>query len=269
MSVIVSSASNEPLSSNQTTNLTEINIIHDDYKLDLSSTLSTLQKLIKTPDLHVVKLEDVVPENKVCIIFTNAVLTNVPKDTFKKLLKVLSSSAGIILVTIGATMNCENTEGSMFTGLNRVARSEHPDKKLITLDLDPSTRPDPNRLAQIIHRIYSSHFSEVTKSQVVEADYEYSERNGQVLLPRFIEANSATRHIESLAGTASAGILPFFESDRRVQLEIQTPGLLDTMRWVDQEAAGDLRPNEIDFETRAVGINFRDVMGTYSGDFCS
>ena len=54
---------------------------------------------------------------------------------------------------------------------------------------------------------------------------------------------------------------PFFQHHRPLRLEIETPGLLDSIRFVEDETPQkSLGSDELRKDLRASGVNFRDVM---------
>ena len=50
------------------------------------------------------------------------------------------------------------------------------------------------------------------------------------------------------------------QPERALNLTISSPGLLDTLHFVDDIVDGSLGPEEVEVSVRAVGVNFKDVM---------
>ena len=130
---------------------------------------------------------------------------------------------------------------------------------LVTLDLDPNLPLSPLKTANIINRLCVSHFG--APDQIQCGEFEYAERNGQIFIPRLSITEPATDFVKYMTIGPDCATLPFHGNDRRVCLQIETPGLLNTLRWVDQDVATELLgADEVEIEVRAAGVNFRDVL---------
>jgi NADPH:quinone reductase-like Zn-dependent oxidoreductase len=126
-------------------------------------------------------------------------------------------------------------------GLARVAALEHPDLRVVCVDLDPAAGLDDR------------HVLRATIS-AGGAEREIAIRGGQRYLRRI-------RRLDTRAAAAAAGPVP-------VRVEIPTRGVLDDLR-LDPIEPREPGAGEIAIEVRAAGLNFRDVLnalGTYPGD---
>lgn len=205
-------------------------------------------------------LSQVVMAGKVCIVLleiSSPKLSTCSEIVFNQILRILRTAAGIIWVTRGGVMDCEIPEASVITGLARSARTENPGQIFITLDLDSRTRSEPAAVAHIIQKIYRATFIENN----IRYEREYAERGGTVFIPRLLDNATANQCLRSNSAAEDLQILPFFQGDRPLRLQIATPGLLETLHWADQEPCpSSLDPEDIEIEVRAVGVNFREVM---------
>jgi NADPH:quinone reductase-like Zn-dependent oxidoreductase len=225
-------------------------------------TSNELQRLFAGSTAYPGDLSDATMTDKVCIFLpemSKPLLSDCSETTFHHVMRMVKSAVGIIWVTRGGTMDCEIPEASIITGLARSARSENRRQRFITLDLDPISRLQPAAVAHIIRKIYQTAFVE----ENAQYEAEYSERGGQLFIPRLVDHCPASHSIRSTTQTKKLEVLPFFDTIRPLRLEAGTPGLLETLRWTDQlqeQFPLSLGPEDIEVEVRAVGVNFRDVM---------
>ncbi|CAM2068432.1 SDR family NAD(P)-dependent oxidoreductase [Sulfidibacter corallicola] len=118
-------------------------------------------------------------------------------------------------------------------GLLRAARQEHPERDLRLIDLD-----DQSDKASL----------EAALSIVDEP--ELALRFGKALAPRVLSASRARTNLEAPADTPL------------VRLRVRERGSLDSLQLVAHEAdSRPLQDGEVRIAIRAVGLNFRDVLG--------
>ena len=258
-SVLVSSAVEQA----QAPEMREVEIVNDRIdEDDLVLTAKLLQNTMEAQPTETVTLKTAIFTNKVCIFLSEMsrpVINLCSGTQFDQIQKMLKTAAGVIWVTRGGTMGCDVPETGLITGLSRSARSENWGMRLITLDLDTVTRLPPSSIAKLIYRIYKLAFITTAKDRSVE--FEYAERNGQLLIPRLVENYNASHHVKMITTVSDPETQPFFQDDRRLYLRPETPGLLDSLRWVDDSPfPKPLSAEEIQVDLRAAGINFHDVM---------
>lgn len=160
----------------------------------------------------------------------------------------------------------------MATGLRRVLCSENPFTRVVLLALQRnSTDLSTHRAAeQIIKTMTAS--QALGQSDDVE---EYMEFNGRICVNRLRQATYLDKHI--FTRTQNQVRLRKFDSPMPIAMEIRTPGLLDTIEWVeDKEAYRALEPDEVEVKVRAIGVNFKDALTllgrvneSYVGSDCS
>ena len=126
--------------------------------------------------------------------------------------------------------------------------------------LDIDEHASAQQTSDAITTILSRHFwSE--HGNVGPLDTEYRLLNGQILVPRLVPGTDVNRDVALALGRISAEAGPFLQEGRHLQVEIETPGLLDTIRFVDDDGAtGTLPSDHVEIDVRAIGLNFRDVM---------
>ncbi|KAH7025271.1 putative polyketide synthase [Microdochium trichocladiopsis] len=234
------------------------------YEQSLEPQLPGLTQSLK-PEIgnHLVALADLRTQGTPNVIsvfppeLSDALAGSVNPDLFQSLKQRLLSSRAVLFLTRGATQPCRNPAGGVISGFARTLRLEHPAVRIITLDLDP--RRTAQQCARIIAKVLNSASFDFLSSQN-EVETEFSESEGQLYVPRVTCEESIDAYIRALNHESSPETLPFFDGDRALTARLDVPGLLDTLRWEDDNRPAELHPDEVQFELRAASINFKDVL---------
>ncbi|TVY20485.1 Reducing polyketide synthase FUB1 [Lachnellula arida] len=204
---------------------------------------------------------DVDVPGRVCIVMSdllNAALTQVDEKTWALVRRICLESAGILWVTRGATS--QQTQANMVTGLLRSVRSETGQVPMVTLDLDDVTALPTAQAAATILQLYEQTFFHTSDSPE-RLESEFRERDGKVLIPRLLEAVETNAVLRAITTLPEPSPMPFEQPGRPLRIEVGTPGLLDSLYFVDDDETADPLPEDcIEVEVKASGINFRDVM---------
>ncbi|KUI61191.1 Lovastatin diketide synthase LovF [Cytospora mali] len=179
------------------------------------------------------------------------ILHGMSEETFKRVIRYLEShKATLLWVTRASQVSCEDPRAAMVLGLTRTARNEMS-IPLLTVEVDSATAPSiaASRVVEILLRAKSTHVN----PESVDPDYEYAIVNGEVLVPRlhWVTMSQAFSQHRNETELQQASV--------RKRLTMKTPGLLHTMSWSDASTRK-LAEGEILVETKAVGLNFRDVL---------
>lgn len=255
-SVLVATAANDMTD----LNLAQVEIIRQDNGLDsISSKLSSMLK--DCPERGSTDLEHMKFKGKVLISLLEAhepMMETCTDAQWIFIQRLLSSAKGVLWVTRGGAFDCKIPESGLITGLARTVRSDNQGLRLVNLDLDP-TQKSAGETAKIISSVFQHSFGSITGGH--KKDVEYVERDGQVLISRVVEDNNLHEHVRARTVAPATEIQRFFQSNHPLRLEVGTPGLLDSLRFVDDKIASDpLMPEELKVEFKASGVNFRDVM---------
>ncbi|KAK4896842.1 hypothetical protein LTR49_028097 [Elasticomyces elasticus] len=143
-------------------------------------------------------------------------------------------------------------------GFIRCFRLEHPDVRLVVLDLDPDIDDAGAFNGQVLATVLlSSSFDPTLSPEDVES--ELSERDGQLYVARIMPEPIVDDYVRRCTAVGNLESATFLDRTRPMKLEMEVPGLLDTFRWRDY-AVVELAPDEVQLELRAASINFRDVL---------
>lgn len=166
------------------------------------------------------------------------------ETTFKVILGYLQTlKEKMLWVTRASQVKCKDPRASMILGLARTARNELS-ARLMTVEVDNVT-PSTTAAHLTIRIFLRGPLSDLAPDSM-SPDWEYAIVDGEVLVPRAHWTNipEAFSHLRTSAPST------------RKQLAIETPGLLHTLGWTENEIDS-LADDEVLVETRAVGLNFR------------
>ncbi|KAK5948972.1 Type I Iterative PKS [Knufia fluminis] len=206
-------------------------------------------------------LEHVQADGKLCIFLGDIerpFLRDPTPQEFTALRDLSARSKGLLWLTSGAAMNYCNIDNSLSQGFLRTLRTEYAGKRAIALDLDPKQDGWSSSSLGAIRSVFKASFD---YTQHID-DFEYAVRDNVIHVPRFYKDYERNRmFVPPSAQKDTAGIQPLMQPGRRLQLAIGTPGILDTLAFVDRDDAGvALQAEQIEIRPKAFGANFRDIM---------
>ncbi|RDL31106.1 uncharacterized protein BP5553_09895 [Venustampulla echinocandica] len=207
------------------------------------------------------KLEDVIAAGKVIIFLDIAdnILRDINSDQFKTITSLLADSKGLLWVSSGGAMDCEQPDASLQIGFLRTMRNESGGRQYVSLDLDPNQQPWSVDNVFTICEILRATFDDTCQQAV--RDFEYAERHGAIYTPRIYKENSLNKFVDTHRNETDVHMEPFYQPNSPLRMAIGTPGLLDTLYFhEDPNVDKDLDPEQIEIDSKAIGINFRDVM---------
>ncbi|KJZ78292.1 hypothetical protein HIM_02330 [Hirsutella minnesotensis 3608] len=163
---------------------------------------------------------------------------------------LVSLEKNTIWLTEGATLEAARPECAMYMGLVRTARSENDTLRAVTFDfgLDSSAKS----VASNVLRLLDSRIN----------DDEISERNGDFYIPR-VEADDDRNCKLRNGPNQEPRLEPLGTPQTRapMALRIGKVGLLETLYFGEDTEImdNDIQANEVEIETKASAINFRDI----------
>ena len=239
-----------------------INIVTDTVT---SAPCVNLQRLLARAGIehHVTSLSDCDPKNQICIVLcelTGSVLRNPSPRGFAAIKRIFLESDGVLWVTHGALMESSKPDLNLVAGLARTVRLEKGDTMIVTLDLDAQASLSGPVTAENIFSVFMTSFGKKDIGPT-SIENEYAERNGAIMIPRIVEEEGPDSHTLTSTGLDFPELQSFYQTGRPLKAEIRTPGLLDSIQFVDDNLlSGDLPNHSVEVEVKASGINFRDVM---------
>lgn len=199
---------------------------HPDWDCILNGATWVYQKCVERPATEVCNIQigsdiDILQPGCTVVIDLRKSATAFTAEHWPWLRKLLTSrELTCFWLCSGATMDCSQPEYAKLVGMIRVARNEYRGKHMI-VDVDVD---DIGPVQTFIHT----------------AEEDLTLRQGIWYIPRLVPASASQSH------------------ETPVVLEIETIGLLETLRFMPQPIH-ELKPNEVEIEVEASALNFRDM----------
>lgn len=201
------------------------------------------------------------PAGKTCIVLGDldgAIASDPSEQQFETIKKILLKSNGVLWVTRGGTVSSRNPNANVVTGLARTARSENDGSTTVTLDLDGEEPLSPAAASGIIYSLFKHCFT-CERSSESNADLEYAERRGVLMIPRIVEDHQLNRTISSISNRVPVDQL-FHQAGRHLRLEVGSKYLEDLYFVDDERSSRGLEDDGIEIEVKAIGLNTRDML---------
>ncbi|KAI1408201.1 ketoacyl-synt-domain-containing protein [Hypoxylon sp. FL1857] len=211
--------------------------------------------------LHTVGNDESLPE--LCISLLEAdgksLIWSWTKQDFLAFHNVVNATKGILWITRSSQLEALNPQSCLVQALGRTIRSEYPNKKLITFDIDADTdisSPAAEMFVNTVINLFKRSFFD-PKTKLMET--EYIERKGQIMVPRLIPVRPLNSMIER--GTALAEptlqLMPA-PHERPLKLEIREVGDLASLYWSDDPDAS-LPVSPDDVKVRVITTTLSDL----------
>ncbi|KAJ5896473.1 Highly reducing polyketide synthase sdnO [Penicillium subrubescens] len=190
----------------------------------------------------------------------NALLLSPSSDEFEALKTLFITSRSLLWISgqEKVTQNGTAAKG-LINGMARVARRENEGVKFITIDIQQDLIGSTSEITKQILDIAESSFwppSETEQSH----EHEFAIQNDIVMIPRVQPDTKFNEWIDRVVGDDRLDTLPYHQSNRSLKLHVETPGLLSSLRFVEDDSlALPMRADEIEIEAKAYGVNFKDV----------
>lgn len=259
MSMIVSTKENV----NADTDPFDIRIIYDDsWERNLVSCLGTEFERCSGIKPLISALTETEPLEQLIVVVdhTNgSLLIDLDERKLGVLKSIFAQAKGVLWITFGGSGNGKNAGAGAVPGIIRTLRSENGGMNYVTCDID-ANEMSTEELARAISKVFAKAFSKSNMISPVK-DLEYAIWNGRIMIPRLVEdelANEATMKQSSKRETEEQTL---WQEDSCLCLDMNHIGLLDTFQFVHSGImSGILRPDEVEVEVKAVGLNFHDLM---------
>lgn len=241
-------------------------LIHNsEDNMQMAGQLALSLKTMDNRSVSIFQLDSTATAHEGVAIFFPEVIhslaTSVTPEQWDRFKAHIFCSKACLFLTVGGNENVQDPRGGLIPGFLRCLRLEHPDIRLVSLDLDPG----PVEASMDNHVLAVTKLLNTVSFDLTEAssnvDTEFTERNGQLSVARVLHDDQLDTAILQANGEAKTELVSFFHSGRLLQAKLSTPGLLETLSWTDmppeQERLGD---NEVKIELHAASINFKDVL---------
>ncbi|OTA83804.1 hypothetical protein M434DRAFT_400620 [Hypoxylon sp. CO27-5] len=187
-----------------------------------------------------------------CLNLESDWFVNLTEEAFANL-QTFSKALGqqkILWLTRPVQIRSEDPRLATFIGVARTLRAEKL-PGLCTLEIDANEPQFANLVLGVFDKI-------LTQEDVgtLGPDREFAVENSQVCIPRY-HPFSLTDKLKQGGGTRDENSAT---ENKRTALNVGKVGSMETLHWIDEPLPPELPEDHVEIETRAVGLNFRDVV---------
>jgi NADPH:quinone reductase-like Zn-dependent oxidoreductase/NAD(P)-dependent dehydrogenase (short-subunit alcohol dehydrogenase family) len=216
-------------------------------RLGLASTIMLLSEL---------KTAGPLPTQRIVFLaeMSRALLRNMSKAEFTELKLLTDIGQQIHWVTKSQQDRSNSPSLNMIHGLARVLRSEDPRRAFTTISLEhlSTAAEDVDMLAKLLR-------SDLVPSTNAPCETEYFVKKGIVHVQRIVENDDVDDFVFSR--TIAQELQVSLEKLGPVELEIKSPGVLDSLRCVPAPPLNPvLGDEEVEVQVQVFGLNFKDVV---------
>lgn len=186
-------------------------------------------------------------------------LASPSEDEFKRIVSLVTHAKKLLWVGLQSSSGSSHIAvKGLINGLARVVRRENAGIKFITVDVQQSVS-EVLKLIPALSQVTRRAFADF-QDPGLGMESEYIFKDDRLLIPRVRTDSRFNDWVQRALYSQKLQNGPFLQSERPLRLEVETPGLLSSLRFVDDDvAATPLEPFELELEARAYGINFKDV----------
>ncbi|KAJ5177658.1 mycocerosic acid synthase [Penicillium coprophilum] len=202
-------------------------------------------------------------EESLYVIFDHAekrLLLDPPPELFEAIKALLSARCRVLWVLLQGNANpAALAYKGLVNAWIRVLRRESNSTGLVSLDIRQPAQ-SPEMTARVIANVAWRRFWPGT-DDAPSLEPEFAWEDNRVLIPR-IKADTEfmrwARRGTWLGASDETESVPY-QGDRVLKAEVRIPGVLNSLRFVDDDLSVPLRPSHIEVKTEAHGLNYKDV----------
>ncbi|KAI8251523.1 Compactin diketide synthase [Colletotrichum sp. SAR 10_98] len=232
----------------------------------LETALSSDGSKVPVETVKLLDLSTASLERKICIFLPElfeSVLAKPNEKVFSGIKNMCGSARAILWVVQGGGVAPTNPTADMVLGFARTMRMENA-ARFLTLSLSslPPLEDCGHAADTILQFVNEKLFASDTSSLV---DNAFCEHDGLIMIPRLVTGSGlfGGNGSKALSGRNAEPEPTVFGAspERALMLEVATPGLLDSMRFVDDDIySRPLGEGEVEFRIMAAGQNFRHLL---------
>ncbi|KAI1745051.1 polyketide synthase [Xylaria scruposa] len=190
-------------------------------------------------------------ESSTCIVLPEleaGLLTSITEDVFTALKSAIKSKRLIWVNKDGSPDN------DLVTGFATCIRLERPELDFVVLTFQAEDSAE-----LIAEKILEVDVAVAESEGPIETSYKVL--GGVVTIPRLVEATDVTKHVKQQTSAGAVADVAFgADPGRSLRLQCREIGLLDSLCFDDDPLhATPLMDNEVEFQTKATAVNFKDL----------
>ena len=185
-------------------------------------------------------------------------LSNLSEKSLATLQYVLTKVSGLLWVTCGGGRLNDEPQFHLIEGLARVSRTEFDKLVFVTLALENRTSSTEHQTVNQVHQI--RRVLEQTLSQPLkDVESEYIENEGRLEIGRVVEASNLNDDLFNKTKSYQQRMQEFGHGPPLI-LDIESPGSLGSLRFLEAVPAQSLAPGEVEVKVESLGVNFLDCL---------
>ena len=107
--------------------------------------------------------------------------------------------------------------------------------------------------AELVGRVVKS----LCNDDLLQLESEFCEKDGQLFVPRIFDEMHKNHSLQTLGLRPTPERQLFYQPNRPLKLDIGTPGMLDSLHFVDDPSAlQPLAENDVEIKVQANSLNF-------------
>lgn len=188
------------------------------------------------------------------------VLANPSSDELEALKALLTKCRSLLWVSFHESeLDHAAAMQGLVTGVARVIRRENEGVKFITLDVKDTLTSDFNPIVDAILKVAETSFWPKGEADGTN-ETEYTFKHARIEIPRVHTDAKFNYWVDRVNKQVQVETHSYQDPNQPFKLEAETPGLLSSLRFVhDELPSSTLKPDQIQIEAQAYGVNFRDV----------
>ncbi|KAI5792026.1 hypothetical protein EDC01DRAFT_630520 [Geopyxis carbonaria] len=175
--------------------------------------------------------------------------------------KITANARSVIWVTTDGEKG-KNPAGAMMAAWARSVSMEEPRLSFVTCDLE-SLNTKTTEAVECLHDLMLEHFftHPTPGNPIPIREREYQQINGCLYVPRALPDTVENAAFNAGSENAEKPLVPTAIGSQPVRMELGHAGQLDSLYFVEDEfAQKPLRPNYVEIEVKAAGMNYKDVV---------
>ena len=237
----------------------KIIVANSSHQLNLAQRLKVLLESFMDLSCDIVDIQETVEHNERVELsimlpeIEQPILSEISEANHAACQSMINLSSQVLWVH--AKGEATNPRTALVSGLFRVLYNEYPDCSLVTLGLEAAVHEDVafDSIVRVMLNMLEP------KPDTVELQYMESE--SRLHIPRVVSADDVNQSIaEKLGRSEPQPAALKVDTSRTLKMTIESPGLLETLSWVDSPISRDIPSDCIEIEVVAVGMNFRDLL---------
>ena len=183
-------------------------------------------------------------------------LARITEGDFHQLRQLLTTVPTLLWIAQGESITADGPYFHLIDGLSRVLQTGTSKHCFVTLGLERSPLGDETTISNILKLFHSL----ISKLPIQKVETEYMEKKGLLEIRRVVQYDYLNSELQGKIRSSKV-MVQGFGSAPAVRLQIESPGLLDSLYFSEDPAANrPLAPGEVQIKVESVGVNFRDCL---------